>query len=180
MRPLWLLDIDGVINSPLREVPTEVWEEWLQTSAWSPSGTWRIHTAVPVRDFIVHVHESGLAEIRWHSTWQEFSVNVGDAVELPRFPIQDSPEADQDGFSNARWWKLPAVWRELVKGQEPGGNRPVLWTDDDMDYLTAEQQITLAAAGCKLIRPNSRTGLDAEDLKEIETYLLQYASPPAL
>jgi hypothetical protein len=178
MKPLWLLDIDGVVNSPTPEVPTEVWDDWVQTSAWSPSGTWQIHTAVPVRDFITHVHESGLAEIRWHSTWQEFSVNVGDAVGLPRFPIQDAPEAHKYGFSDARWWKLPAVWRELL-GRGPGGNRPVLWTDDDMDCLTGEQQTALTAAGCKLVRPNFRTGLNAEDLKEIETYLLQYATPPA-
>lgn len=173
MRPLWLLDIDGVINSPVLEPPTEVWPDWIKTKARSYSGTWRIHTAVEVRDFIKHCHETGLAEIRWHSTWQECSNNVGGVVDLPAFPIQDAPEALRSRFSDSPWWKLPAVWREVVTG------RPVLWTDDDMDYLTTEQRATLTAAGCKMIQPDGGTGLSPTDLKEIQEYLGQYANSPA-
>lgn len=168
-KPLWLLDIDGVINSPLRKLPTDVWPEdqWLIKEVWALQGKWPIHMAIPVRDLIVHVHEAGLAEIRWHTTWQQAANNVSDAFDLPHFPIQDAPEAAW--YRQREWWKLPTVFRELLK---TNGSRRILWTDNDIDSeLSPEQKATLKAGGCTLLCPNSGTGFNSQDLQALTEFL---------
>lgn len=127
---------------------------------------WPIQTSTAVRDFITRVHTEGLAEIRWHTTWQNFAPRVGKAVGLPEFTVQ--PVGDEYDPWRYRYseWKPPAVFRVAATGV------PVLWTDDDIASITtADQRIKLTEAGVHLIEPDSWLGLVQRDLDNIEAFL---------
>lgn len=173
--PVWLLDIDGVLNATaiwLKDAdrlnrPVHAWpvEDWIDSRVWASKRSYRILVAKPVIDFINRIHESGVVEIRWHTTWQNLAGNVAVEFGLPDFPVQYAPEFIQRSTSDG-WWKLPAVWRVLAEG------RRVVWTDDDVNVeLTDQQKLTLAAAGCLAISPHYMTGLCRDHLVKIEEFL---------
>jgi hypothetical protein len=167
--PVWLLDLDGVINAASRTFPTDAWPEetWQEVEGEDEVGLiWPIKAARPVIDFIKGVHESERAEIRWHTTWQEYALNVGRQLGLPDFGVQEAPEYQDPG--EEPWWKAPAARRILA---EEG--RDLLWTDDDADSeLGRDERTKLASLGRLLIVcPNSRTGLCKKHLRRIDGFL---------
>lgn len=167
MKPIWLLDIDGVVNSVTALPRTDVWSDWIQVAVSDDRRSWPIQTAVAVRDFIAKVHADGLAEIRWHTTWQDRAPRVGAALGLPEFPVQASEEYDPWRYRYSEW-KPPAVFRVAATGV------PVLWTDDDLSHITtAEQRTSLTKMGCHLIQPDSWLGLQPDDLGRITAFLSQ-------
>lgn len=175
MIPVWLLDIDGVVNACTPKPDPSIW----------PRNTWReakilgfpCKAAQPVLDFILEVHESGRAEIRWHTTWQEDAQKFADEFGMPTLPIQDAPEFNRRLYDNAMqgrdttWWKRPAAWRVLTQEQ-----RPLIWTDDDITYsLGRRGQDEMRALGpALLIGPNERTGLTPKHLRHIGDFLDLY------
>ena len=167
---MWLLDIDGVINAlenpgpPTRAWPSGCWRRVLAESAHEIR--WQIVAAQPVLDFIWLVHSSGQAEIRWHTSWQEFANNVSRELDLPEFPIQPAPEFDEP--ISLTWWKLPAARRVLA---EEG--RRLIWTDDDFsEELSRLERRQLQSSGrALLLCPDTMTGLRRRHLKRIETFL---------
>ncbi|MBF9129495.1 hypothetical protein I0C86_11020 [Plantactinospora sp. S1510] len=92
--PVWLLDIDGVLNAVTKTPDPNVWplDQWSRGEASDGETEWPILFARPVADFIRQVHEEGRAEIRWHTTWQQEAGAVGKLLDLPTFPVQPSPE----------------------------------------------------------------------------------------
>lgn len=171
--PVWLLDIDGVINAAtLGEPPTHAWpaDDWVDTKADGEARVWRMLAARPVLDFIREVHAAGRAEIRWHTTWQERAANVARALDLPEFPVQYAPEFldVEEALRHDQWWKLPAAQRVVTDE-----GRALLWTDDDADWdLTAEQRTALEVAGRVLIvSPSSLVGLCRRHLRAIDEFL---------
>lgn len=167
--PVWLLDVDGVVNvavGPGRP-PVNVWpgREWVEVRA---AGV-RVLAARPVLALIRQAHQAGRAEIRWHTSWQEQAVELGEMLGLPPFPVQEAPEyhrRDERDRVGGAWWKLPAVWRLLAEG------RRVLWIDDDASMdLRPEQRATLRTAGCHIISPDPFSGLCKRHLRMIDEYL---------
>lgn len=169
-RPVWLLDIDGVINAleqfgpPTRAWPAGCWRSVEAESAHQIR--WPIRAAQPVLDFIWLVHTDGRAEIRWHTSWQEFANNVSHSLGLPEFPVQPAPEFDEPEGST--WWKLPAARRVL----EQEGRR-LIWTDDDFGAeLSRADRRELRSSGQILMQcPDTMTGLCRRHLKRIEAFL---------
>lgn len=169
--PVWLLDIDGVINATASKGDPTVW----------PRDTWRaekleaggmrlpILVAQPVLDFITEVHERGLAEIRWHTTWQELAPTVfAPTFDLPVFPVQASPEYG-DGWSESHpgaWWKLPAAGRVVnVEG------RRLVWTDDELTLFGSVPHIHGISEHALLVAPRQLLGLTGKNLKAIRGFL---------
>jgi hypothetical protein len=176
--PVWLLDIDGVVNAVVSKPPRNVWpaDAWVEVEAESAHGlSWPILTARPVVDFVRRVHDSALAEVRWHTTWREYAHNVGRALGLPEFPIQDAPEFKEE---SERWWKLPAAQRILAEER-----RALVWTDDETaTELSRAERIALRRMGrALLIGPAARTGLTRRHLRQIESFLssISAAEPAA-
>jgi hypothetical protein len=182
-RPVWLLDIDGVINAVSRDFPTHVWPEevWQQKRIANASGNFPITWAQPVIDFLRDTHERGRAEIRWHTTWQHEAQLVADLTGLPEFPVAHAPEfnsgsADMAAWiaaggrpGSSPWWKLAAALR-VVQGE----GRPLVWTDDDItDALWGFDMGAHfeAHAPTLAVCPDHRTGLIRRDLDIIDTFL---------
>jgi hypothetical protein len=182
--PIWLLDIDGVINAVADRPDRGVWpaDQWIVTSAASQHGLeWPILAARPVLDFLRRVHEDGRAEIWWHSTWQHHSVNVGVALDLPVWPVRECPEFEQSYAAIATaltetarpWWKLPAAERVIAQG------RALLWTDDDARYQLARVDTGGWARPTLVIAPAEHTGLTPKQLRRIDDWLTRQAGRAA-
>jgi len=166
--PVWLLDIDGVINACTRKPDPNVW----------PKDAWRsqkvngfpITCAVPVLDFIHRIHREGVAEIRWHTTWQKDSALIEQAFGLPHLPVQDCPEFDTR-YASDRWFKLPAAERVVMKD-----GRDLIWTDDDLGYCKGgDDWVTLEymreERRILTIAPSDNTGLTPKHLRRIDEFL---------
>jgi hypothetical protein len=172
-KPVWLLDIDGVLNATHRYFPTHVWprNDWRQFKAMGNSREWTLKVAQPVHDFIQQVHDSGLVEIRWHTTWQHAAQNVARELVLPEFPVHEAPEYNSTAWTysvQGLWWKLPAAWRVIAEEK-----RPLIWTDDDISFLTNKEQLAALKAAGKvlLIEPSSTEGLVKKHLTKIQEFI---------
>jgi len=172
--PVWLLDIDGVINALGRNAAfRRAWPDarWIKTWATDTKGVaWPMTGAVPVMDFIRRVHDEGLAEIRWHTTWQDSSLQVGEAFELPPFKVHPASDEEFDTSRRFRsqWWKYPGALRVV----EHEGRR-LIWTDDDITIELTDRTIDYFVEnhGSLVLCPNSITGLSPGDLDMIAEHL---------
>lgn len=66
MKPVWLLDIDGVLNVASRRPPRFVWpgDQWIQGRASDGRHEFPMLVARPVVEFVRAVHEQDRAEVR--------------------------------------------------------------------------------------------------------------------
>lgn len=149
-RTVLLLDIDGTLN------PSECrgWlrDQWTEGKAEDDHGlVWRVRAAKPVVEFFAKLHESGLAEIRWHTAWQQSANVYGAVVGLPEFPIQ--PPHPNGPIRRSRNWKLEAVLFSASKSNQ------VIWVDDDAQHGWV--------SSWECIRPSGNCGLQKEHLLEI-------------
>jgi hypothetical protein len=177
--PVWLLDVDGVLNAVSSKPDGSVWPRnaWLEGVAEG----WPIKAAEPVLRFVRDVHAAGVAEIRWHTTWQEAA--QGELTQLlgfPDLPLQPCPEfhsgvnaAGGSSLGPGDWWKLPAAHRVL---RDEG--RRLLWTDDDLKTESYRFNglggLSLGEAldrSSLLVSPNMRTGLSYKNLVQIGEFL---------
>ncbi len=170
-RPLWLLDIDGVVNALGVTVP-DVWRrrDWVRriiVTEIPERGTMTlpILAARPVLDFIRSVHQRGTVEIRWHSTWRTAAVTAfAPALGLPMtIPISVAPEWSDP--PSVGWWKLPTAQRAIATG------RRLVWTDDDLRVFRAETADLAVRADALLIGPAGQTGLTPRHLERIAAFL---------
>lgn len=177
MKPVWLMDVDGVVNAATKKPDPNVWpaRDWVQDRASDGKRSWPITFARPVAAFIRDVHEAGRAEIRWHTTWQEWAHAVSRLLGLPDFPIQEAPEwAVHLRAETEEWWKIGAALRVVEEEK-----RPLLWTDDDASdswSLPNEVRTRIVTAQPTLIvAPAPETGLCRRHLRQIDEFLTEHA-----
>lgn len=169
-----LLDVDGVLNATATKIPTQIW----------PNSQWtRVHVdgfqltvARPVVDFLNRINRDGLAEIRWHTTWQDRAPHVGEVFGLDDFEVQDCPEWPPTGVKVGKWladgapswWKYHTVVRVLREEK-----RPVLWIDDDIftDLKAPYRQELKGVGSIKMVVPETIWGLQPGHLREIDRWL---------
>lgn len=157
--PVWLLDVDGVLNA--LDPGGLGWPDYVTFSArgfllrYSPTLTSRI----------AELHATGRVEVRWLTTWE------GDADRLlaPRMGLPPLAVASAAGEASAGggWWKLPVAQRV----REESGRR-LVWTDDDLDRVDEALEWARDQAGDVLaVSPSSYVGLTPDDLAVIEAWL---------
>ncbi|MCP2321708.1 hypothetical protein HDA40_000215 [Hamadaea flava] len=179
--PVWLLDIDGVVNALDDPPPTGTWpaDQWVRTSAKSALDLdWPLVVAAPVLDFLRKVTEQGRADIRWHSAWQHNAVNVGAALGLPDWPVEPCPEYALGKAAIAvpltrrvsHWWKLPAAMRILER------DGSLLWTDDDARYQLRKADTERWGDRALVISPLASGGLTPAHLRRIDAWLARQAA----
>ena len=170
-RPVWLLDIDGVVNALGRGSVLGIWPEqaWLGAvvRAMIPRRgpmVLPIMAARPVLDFVAEVVRADAVEVRWHSTWREAAVTeLAPVLGLPDIPVSVAPEWTDP--PPGVWWKLPAAQRVVAAG------RRLVWTDDDLAVLGDGLGSVSASPDALLLSPDPRTGLAAADLDRIRRFL---------
>lgn len=158
-KPLWLLDVDGVLNAdkpgwggPPRKVNVAGF-----TIRWAPA----------LLDRVRQVHRDGLADIRWSSTWCGYPDQLAGLERVFRLRL---PRAFGDRPPNKTWAELKvyAVLDALAAG------RRVVWTDDDEAGIAPSiyPQISKAEQDGRalLIAPRSNRGLQRDHLDAIETF----------
>jgi hypothetical protein len=185
-KPVLLLDIDGVINSLLKEPPSMGWpkDAWLKADYTWDGQDWPLLWATPVVEYLRNMHDSGRVEIRWHTTWQDQAPEFAKIVGLPDdWAVADAPEfrANWPLFAKQQllkaqpaWWKYPAALRVLTEEK-----RPLIWIDDDLfGKVNRVHRNSLGQLGkILLICPDGQTGILPKHMRQIEEVLLLWEDP---
>lgn len=164
--PIWLLDVDGVLNAVTLDVDRSAWPDWTTGTAQTSGRSYRITFSPDVMAGIRDLHDRGLVEIRWLTTWsRDANADLRRLLGLPEFPVVGSPGG------SAVWWKLPLAQEVAREG------RPLIWTDDELgyspdalDWLNGLDQPALAIA------PEPTVGLRREHLDRILAFATEQAS----
>lgn len=174
MKPLWLLDVDGVLNAVTREPVLSEWDDMTLTRASANGRSWPIWYSPALIARINALVEMDRVEVRWLTTWthdaaQHLSPVIGlDGAEWG--VVERRPP------TSYRWWKLEAAQRVM----DEEGVRPLVWTDDDLRYerlamhwLNAEVEHYMA------ISPKPHIGLTPRHLDAIEAYCFKHVESAA-
>ena len=157
-RPVWLLDVDGVINVG--------WPGWggptRAGNAYSAGIEFRIRWAPALIARIRALHERSAVDIRWCSTWCCDADQLERLFSLPAF--DRAWTADINGPVAAAA-KLAAARQVLAEG------RRLIWTDDTETPTSGPVYEELTRDGrALLIAPHWRRGLQPEHLEAIEAF----------
>lgn len=157
-KPILLIDVDGVINFtgnscwPVAKQAKVMHEKRKYLITWSPVVVEKLNLWF----------DSGLAEIRWLTTWDKYAQdNLAPALGLRHFELARDPVENID--------KDVAADRTVLA--EPG--RPIVWIDDDVSYYVRRIRSNWMAKNTTLIvQPDTRIGLTPEQLATIESFLV--------
>lgn len=151
--PVLFLDIDGVLapfdHRQPEMVPVYV-GGWQGTVLVSP----------PLLDRIRILHESGLVEVRWLTSWDDDAPNLFEpATGLGSYTGYPEPS------TGLGYWKEHVVRTHADTGQA------FIWVDDEMaDHPTCRRFAADTAGQGLFITPDPRVGLTLADLDAIETF----------
>ncbi|MFY1595581.1 hypothetical protein [Micromonospora sp. WMMD737] len=156
--PVWLLDVDGVINAT-----TPQWGCETSIGKARAAGTaYRLRWAKPLIDRIRELHTTLAVEVRWCTTWCAYADELERLWDLPA--LDRAFTDDINGYA-ASLAKLAAARQVLADG------RRLIWTDD-MEVPTAGPVSDELTDGGRslLIRPDECYGLKPVDLDAIELF----------
>ncbi|MBB6350576.1 hypothetical protein ACWGH8_12165 [Nonomuraea muscovyensis] len=163
-RPVWLLDVDGVINAA-----RPGWGGAPRTgTAYSAGDVYRMRWAPALVDRIRSLHHAGRVEIRWCSTWCPDADQVERLFGLPRLGRAWSEHLTGTAAATA---KLAAARQVLAQG------RRLVWTDD-VEVPTqgpGHEELTMSGRAL-LIAPSPRRGLQPDHMDAVEDFV---AAPAA-
>lgn len=169
-RPVWLLDVDGVLNASRPDWDGDVAEG----PARAGGVPFRIRWSPALVQRIVALDDSGRVEIRWATTWVPWIDQIEQLLGLPSWPV-----AWSGPFEGVSTPAIPTPLRKVqtalhVVEQE---RRPLIWTDDDAIPLHGPEhdRILSADVPCLLVRPATRTGLQPQEMDAIEAFVRRYA-----
>ncbi|MER7166809.1 hypothetical protein ABT336_12195 [Micromonospora sp. NPDC000207] len=156
--PVWLLDVDGVINAS-----KPGWSAPPRTAyAYAQGQQWKMRWAPALITRIRDLHNNGIVEVRWCTTWCAYADQLERLWALP--PLGRAFTDDVNGHA-ASVAKLAAVRQVLTEG------RRLIWTDDTevplggplYDELMADVRVLLC-------RPKASRGLQPIEVDDIEAF----------
>lgn len=162
--PVWLLDVDGVIN-----VRRPMWGPQLgrgvaRTVEAQGAVDWPIRWAPALIARIRRLAAAGVVEVRWCTTWCPDADVLERLFDLPAFG-RALTAAELDAAEDTDPVKLAAARRVLAE------RRRLVWTDDTAVPASGPSAAELTAGGRGLlIRPHPRRGLRPRDLDRIEAF----------
>jgi hypothetical protein len=158
-RPIWLLDIDGVINT--------LKPGWGAAPRKTSCAGFVIRWAPELVTRICSLHHSGAVDIRWSSTWCGYPDQLA-ALQRTFGLTLDAAFSDRPMSKTWGDLKAEAALAVLTEG------RRLVWTDDDEIGAARRLFPALAAAEADgqalLIAPCSNRGLQPEHLDLIEAF----------
>jgi DNA invertase Pin-like site-specific DNA recombinase len=157
-RPVWLLDVDGVLNAT-----RPGWGAAPRNGrAWTGGVEYPIRWAPALVDRISAVHREGLVRIRWCSTWCADADQIENLLGLPRFERAWTEPHTPDTAPVA---KLAAARAVLATGDR------LIWTDDTETPTGGPLLDELIRDGrALLIAPATSRGLQPAHLDAIEQF----------
>jgi hypothetical protein len=161
MKPLLLVDIDGVLNP------------FVRAGDLAPDG-YAEHEIAGLHVLLRRVHGEWLRdlarvfELAWVSTWEADSSPLIGAVigAPPDLPWIEFRERTPDGWT----WKLPAVRRFA-------GDRPLAWLDDDPGPDAADWAATRDARTL-IVSPDPRTGWTEDEYHRLLAFASEVEGAP--
>ena len=192
--PLWLLDVDGVLNAVALQPDYEVWTQWRRGVARTDYRTraWPIQWAPAVVEALCSCRACGRVEITWLTTWaSDANDELATLLGMPLLPVAGAPPrrvrpspqsvaageasgthavvagADAEDPLTGRWWKFDVVRR--LAGDNP--RRRLVWTDDDLAIEPEVMAWMRAHTSSLLIAPDPRHGLTPAHLQAIDQFL---------
>jgi hypothetical protein len=161
MIPVWLLDVDGVVNAyraGWRSRPRLV-----EVYSSADDYLYRIRYEPRLLEAIRRIHAEGLAEVTWCTTWCGDAAALEEGLRLPELP-RAFPSAAAGAEACAA--KLAAARLVIASG------RRLVWTDDVEAGHHADESAAWVADGRALvIAPDESRGLRLRDLRRIEEFL---------
>ncbi|WP_156251012.1 HAD domain-containing protein [Pseudactinotalea terrae] len=178
--PVWFLDVDGVINSIGTPRAKAGPYELVHVAPSHEPTTYPIRYSPAVIGAINALSRAGLVRVVWLTTWgADARDRVAPAVGLDTFEVLPGladlePYLAELGLTTLawrshngrRWWKLAMVYRWL----DQYGDRPVIWTDDDLDPEIKAELRAVRDVPVHLVTPMPRPGLMADHLDAIEAF----------
>jgi len=182
--PVWLLDVDGVINTSNRSALNSDWTKMSSGGACANGTEYLINWSPYLIDRIRTIHAEGLAEIRWSTTWVTDTASLEQLLRLPKFPLGFEMEPYPSGR------RLQSEWHELVRVRKANAARDVIrsgrrlvWTDDQIIMgahagsallyeIPAFTGVEIHPGQALIISPDHRVGLQPSEVDRIEEFCL--------
>ncbi|SDS91424.1 HAD domain-containing protein [Actinoplanes derwentensis] len=158
-RPVWLLDVDGVLNAT-----RPGWSAAPRNgTAYGDGHPYRLRWAPALISRIRALHRAESVTVRWCSTWCADADQVERLFALP--PLERAWTGPID-HREAPAAKLAAAHAVLDQG------RRLIWTDDDAVPTSGPVYDELVATGrALLIAPRANRGLQPGHLDTIEAFV---------
>lgn len=162
--PLWLLDVDGVVNAVCHPAPPGYLRRRINgfVITWNPDVVARMK----------QLHETGAVEIRWLTTWCHNAANmIAPGLGLPLDCAVEGAEDHLDRDIQG-WWK--SVTAKRLSDAEP--DRPLIWTDDDLDYAERNGEVNWLrerSGATFAYAPDWKQGITPQYLDRIEAFIWQ-------
>lgn len=189
MTPLWLLDVDGVLNAvnllqDLKALEENTsWPDYCEgraESGRSPGHTYNIIWSPTLIKRITALHESGTVDIRWLTTWEtRAQTEIAPLLGLPHFELagQRDLAAEHRQLTTGGdtpgdyWWKLPLARAAVVDTPD----RRLIWTDDDLTSVPeavqwARQRWENGGGQACLVMPRWELGISPNQMDVIEAF----------
>ncbi|MFC4072577.1 hypothetical protein [Actinoplanes subglobosus] len=164
-----MLDVDGVINAfragwwHTRPCVAQVWST-------ADAYDYRIRYERRLVDAIRAVHEEGLAEVTWCTTWCSDADALEDALDLPALPRAFTAPVKGTDACEA---KIAAARRVVASG------RLLVWTDDvEVGHHAGECAAWVEAGKALVIAPDESRGLRPGQVRRIQSFLAGKRVPP--
>lgn len=172
-KPLWLIDIDGVLNAfRYRQRKPNTWhwgEEVHNPKLTTSTGSFPIWMAEGLAQFLRDIHASGLIDMRWCTTWAEEANTVfAPAFNIPTLPVAAHPD------------ETILAWKHRPAFEASSAGRRLIWSDDDAIDKSAKLKIKSNFANHShlalendllLIIPNPKLGLTPADCQLIANFV---------
>jgi hypothetical protein len=190
-KPLWLLDYDGVVNAILSgrnaKPDRNAWQDWQRTDIYSAIDgvAYPVCYSPTVVAFIAAAVTAGV-DVRWLTTWQSDTARFPAAMPgMPVLPWLPEPvalprDADLDaaGLPVASREHTFQPWWKLRVARATAGDRPLVWTDDDLGVYKPELKEARAwaerRARTHVVIPNEGVGLTPARLRKIRNFLADH------
>lgn len=155
-KPLWFLDVDGVINAFSHQ------QQYRAIMVPAAGREWKIRYNTKVIESITDLSEK--IDIWWCTTWMdEAATNLAPRLGLPEFPVVEPIKPHEMSVIGTSWWKYWRVFDSIPQG------RKIVWTDDDIPNLMLWELNNYP--NVLAIRPNFRTGLTLNELNQISSFI---------
>lgn len=177
-KPIWLLDVDGVLNAVSADPDRNIWPDFKRVDVWGGNRSWRIWFSPTVIDFINGVIETDTVDVMWLTTWGgHANQDLREQLGLPFLPL-----AGDQGYPTDGWWKLP-IARQIYREARRVG-RPVIWTDDDIPYDAAatnwlQSVLQKEPDSILAVGPRTSDALTPRHLRKIREFVDKHAEVPA-